>query len=131
MTLKAFTDNFADNATEAGFPFTFIGNYCNEGYKPQLAPWTTCETGKFLTWFGKAAGAATQIAGTYRKGRGDPHGDVRHWRAVPRDEPAVAERERGPFLERAREGQGEPRSVPRVHTASVPQRPERTVGAAR
>jgi hypothetical protein len=68
MTLKAFTDNYADNSTEAGFQFTFNCNICNEGYKSTFVASTTYKKGKFLSGFGKVAGAATQMAGTYKTG---------------------------------------------------------------
>ena len=33
MPLQPFTENFADNSTEAGFQFTFFCDLCQEGYK--------------------------------------------------------------------------------------------------
>ena len=68
MTLKAFTDNFADNSTEAGFAFTFFCDHCHEGFKSQFLASTTYKKGKLFSGIGKMAGAATQMAGTYRTG---------------------------------------------------------------
>jgi hypothetical protein len=31
--LQAFTRNYQDNSTEAGFQFTFYCDNCNDGYK--------------------------------------------------------------------------------------------------
>src|SRR5258705_11858751 len=68
MTLKAFTDNYSDNSTEAGFQFTYNCSVCNEGYKSTFVASTTYKKGRFLSGFGKVAGAATQMAGTYKTG---------------------------------------------------------------
>ena len=68
MALKAFTDNYADNSTEAGFQFTFHCNVCNEGYKSSFVASSTYKKSKFLSGFGKVAGTATQMAGTYKTG---------------------------------------------------------------
>src|SRR6185295_15598055 len=59
MTLKAFTDNFADNSTEAGFAFTFFCDHCNEGFKSQFIASTTYKKGRMFSGLGKMAGAAT------------------------------------------------------------------------
>jgi len=68
MTLKAFTDNYSDNSTEAGYQFTFNCNICNEGYKSSFVASSTYKKSKILGGFGKVAGAATQMAGAYRTG---------------------------------------------------------------
>lgn len=68
MGMKGFTDNFADNSTEAGFQFTFFCDTCHEGYKTGFTASTTYKKGKFLSGFGKVAGAATQMAGKYNVG---------------------------------------------------------------
>jgi hypothetical protein len=68
MALKAFTDNYSDNSTEAGFQFTFNCNICNEGYKSEFVKSDTYKKKKFLSGFGQVAGAATSMAGAYRMG---------------------------------------------------------------
>ena len=44
MALQPFTDNFADNSTEAGFQFTFFCDLCREGYKTKFIESKTHKT---------------------------------------------------------------------------------------
>lgn len=70
MSLKAFTDNFADNSTDAGFQFTFSCAVCNEGYKTKFIEAKSTQKGKVLKTLGGLFGAAAQIAGKYNIGYG-------------------------------------------------------------
>ncbi|MFA5165833.1 MAG: zinc ribbon domain-containing protein [Candidatus Paceibacterota bacterium] len=74
MALQPFTDNFADNSTEAGFQFTFFCAICNEGYKTKFIESKTYGKGKFLKGLGGIIGAAAQIAGKYNIGYGVDRG---------------------------------------------------------
>ena len=65
MSLKPFTDNFADNSTEAGFQFTFFCKVCNEGYKTEFIKSKSASKGQFLKKMGGLLGAAAQVAGKY------------------------------------------------------------------
>jgi len=74
MALQPFTDNFADNSTEAGFQFTFFCAICNEGYKTKFIESKTYNKGKLLKGIGGLIGAAAQIAGKYNVGYGVDRG---------------------------------------------------------
>ena len=74
MPLKPFTDNFADNSTEAGFQFTFFCDKCKEGYKTEFVASKTYKKKSFFQNLGKIAGAAAQIAGKYNIGYGVERG---------------------------------------------------------
>ncbi len=54
MTMQAFTDNYQDNSTEAGFQFTFFCDICHEGYKTNFEESHTYKKGKFFGGLGKA-----------------------------------------------------------------------------
>lgn len=68
--MKPFTDNFADNSTDAGFQFTFSCAICNEGYKTEFIEAKSTKKGNFLKAMGGLVGAAAQIAGQYNVGYG-------------------------------------------------------------
>lgn len=70
MTLQAFTDNFADNSTEAGFQFTFYCDICREGYKTKFIESKTYKKGQLLKGVGRLFGAATQLVGKSSIGYG-------------------------------------------------------------
>lgn len=70
MSLQPFTDNFADNSTEAGFQFTFFCAICNEGYKTKFIEAKSTKKGKLFKAMGGLFGAAAQIAGKYNVGYG-------------------------------------------------------------
>jgi len=74
MALQPFTDNFADNSTEAGHQFTFFCAICNEGYKTKFIPSKSYKKGKFFKGLGGLLGAAAQIAGKYNVGYGIERG---------------------------------------------------------
>lgn len=70
MSLQPFTDNFADNSTDAGFQFTFFCAVCNEGYKTNFIEAKSTKKGKFLGTVGGLLGAAAQVVGKYNVGYG-------------------------------------------------------------
>lgn len=70
MSLQPFTDNFADNSTNAGFQFTFFCAVCKEGYKTSFIEAKSTKKGKFLEMAGGLFGAAAQMAGKYNVGYG-------------------------------------------------------------
>ncbi|MDD5569128.1 MAG: zinc ribbon domain-containing protein [Candidatus Pacebacteria bacterium] len=70
MSLQPFTDDFADNSSEAGFQFTFFCANCKEGYKTNFIEAKSTQKGKFLETVGGFLGAAAQIAGKYNVGYG-------------------------------------------------------------
>ncbi len=68
--LISFTDNYADNSTEAGFQFTFFCDHCKEGYKTRFVESKSYKKGRLLRGLGRIAGAAAQITGKYNLGYG-------------------------------------------------------------
>ncbi len=70
MTLQAFTDNFTDNSTEAGFQFTFSCHVCGEGYKTKFIPSSSYKKGKLAKTLGGLLGVAGRIVGKYNLGYG-------------------------------------------------------------
>lgn len=70
----AFTDNYADNSTEAGFQFTFFCDNCREGYKTKFIASKSYKKRGLLRGIGKLAGAAASITGDYRFGYGVERG---------------------------------------------------------
>lgn len=70
MSIKPFTDNFADNSTDAGFQFTFSCAVCGEGYKTEFIEASSTKKGNILKAVGGIFGAAAQIAGKYNVGYG-------------------------------------------------------------
>lgn len=65
-----FTDNFADNSTEAGSQFTFYCDICREGYKTRFIESKTYKKRKLLKGLGGLISAASEIAGKYSMGYG-------------------------------------------------------------
>ncbi|MCX6578800.1 MAG: zinc ribbon domain-containing protein [Candidatus Aminicenantes bacterium] len=63
MTMQAFTDNYQDNSTEAGFQFTFFCDLCHEGYKTKFDESTTYKKGKFFGGLGKAISFGASLIG--------------------------------------------------------------------
>ncbi len=70
MAMQPFTDNFADNSTEAGFQFTFYCDICREGYKTRFIESETYKKGKLLKGLGSLIGTAAQMTGKYNIGYG-------------------------------------------------------------
>jgi len=63
MALIAFTDNFADNSTEAGFQFTFYCDFCQEGYKTQFVESKTYKKTGLFRGLGKALSVGATVLG--------------------------------------------------------------------
>jgi hypothetical protein len=70
MTLQAFTSNFADNSTEAGFQFTFYCDICREGYKTKFVESKTFKKGRVIRGLGGIISAGTMLAGRWGVGWG-------------------------------------------------------------
>lgn len=70
MALQPFTNNFADNSTEAGFQFTFFCDICKEGYKTKFIESKTYKKGKFLKGLGSFISIISQVTGKYNMGYG-------------------------------------------------------------
>lgn len=63
MTLQPFTDNFADNSTEAGFQFTFYCDCCREGYKTQFIESRCNKKASFLRGLGRMVSVGASLVG--------------------------------------------------------------------
>lgn len=63
MPLQPFTDNFADNSTEAGFQFTFFCDLCQEGHKTKFIESKTYKKAGLLSGLGKAISLGATILG--------------------------------------------------------------------
>ncbi len=68
MALQPFTDNFADNSTEAGSQFTFFCDLCREDYKTKFIESKTHKKAGLLRGLGKAISIGTSLLG--RSGTG-------------------------------------------------------------
>lgn len=66
--LIAFTDNYADNSTEAGFQFTFFCDICREGYKTRFLECRSAKKRSLLKGVGGLVGSAAHLAGKYNVG---------------------------------------------------------------
>jgi len=63
MALQPFTDNFADNSTDAGFQFTFFCDLCQEGYKTNFIESKTYKKAGLLRGLGKALSIGATVLG--------------------------------------------------------------------
>jgi hypothetical protein len=68
MSLQPFTDNFADNSTDAGFQFTFCCYICQEGYKTKFIASKSYKKGRMLKTIGSLFSAGAQVLGKYSVG---------------------------------------------------------------
>ena len=66
--LKAFTRNYADNSTEAGFQFTFFCDICGDGYKSSFIESETYKKKSGLRALGRGAGILGSIVGQHNIG---------------------------------------------------------------
>ena len=69
MALQAFSDNFSDNSTEAGFQFTFFCDLCHEGYKTEFIESKTYKRAGLFKGVGKLVSLGASIAGESGRGR--------------------------------------------------------------
>jgi hypothetical protein len=61
--LQAFTRNYQDNSTEAGFQFTFYCDICQDGYKSSFIESQTYKKGSFLRGLGRGASVIGSLIG--------------------------------------------------------------------
>jgi hypothetical protein len=61
--LQAFTRNYEDNSTDAGFQFTFYCDVCNDGYKSSFIESTTYKKQKGSKLFGQGLGLVGSLLG--------------------------------------------------------------------
>ena len=61
--LRAFTRNYEDNSTEAGFQFTFYCDVCNDGYRSSFVESETYKKGKFIKGIGKGVSTLGSFIG--------------------------------------------------------------------
>ena len=80
--LQAFTRNYQDNSTEAGFQFTFYCDVCNDGYRSSFIESETYKKGKFFRMAGRGAsilgdfvGGSARNLGHYASRAGDVIGE--------------------------------------------------------
>ncbi len=66
--LQAFTRNYEDNSTEAGFQFTFYCDICNNGFKSTFRESTTYRKGSALRGLGRGASILGSVIGTTNLG---------------------------------------------------------------
>ncbi len=68
MTMQAFTSNFADNSTEAGFQFTFFCDNCRDGHKTRFIESSTYKKGQKMKGLGNAARIGASLLGKHSAG---------------------------------------------------------------
>lgn len=61
--LKAFTRNYEDNSTDAGFQFTFYCDICNNGFKSKFIESTTYKKGKGIKGLAQGASILGSLIG--------------------------------------------------------------------
>lgn len=61
--LTAFTRNYEDNSTDAGFQFTFYCDICNDGFKSTFIESETYNKGRGLRGLAQGAGLLGSLAG--------------------------------------------------------------------
>lgn len=61
--LKAFTRNYEDNSTDAGFQFTFYCDCCSDGFKSSFVESETYKKGKGLRAISQGAGVIGSLLG--------------------------------------------------------------------
>jgi hypothetical protein len=74
MPLQSFTDNMADNSTEAGFQFTFYCDICREGYKTTFIASNTAKKAGFFKGIAQGISVAATLLGKYNVGYGVERG---------------------------------------------------------
>jgi len=61
--MQAFTRNYQDNSTDAGFQFTFFCDVCNDGYKTSFLESNSYKKRKSSRMFGQGIGLAGSLLG--------------------------------------------------------------------
>lgn len=70
MALQAFTSNYKDNSTEAGFQFTFMCDICGDGYKTNFIESKNYKKQKTLDGIGNMVSAAASLLRKYNVSHG-------------------------------------------------------------
>jgi hypothetical protein len=65
MALKAFTRNYEDNSTEAGFQFTFYCDLCNDGYKSEFVESNTHKKSGLLRGLSRGISVGASLLGSH------------------------------------------------------------------
>ena len=68
MEFQAFTKNYEDLCSEAGFQFVFKCDICGDGYKSKFVESRTYKKANMFNMFGKAIQVGADLAGAYRVG---------------------------------------------------------------
>jgi len=63
MPVQAFTRNYDDNSTDAGFQFTFHCDLCEDGYKTNFIESKTYKKAGFFRGIGKAVSVGSDLIG--------------------------------------------------------------------
>ena len=63
MALKAFTRNYEDNSTEAGFQFTFYCDICNDGFKSEFIESKSYKRGGLFRGLSKGISVGASLLG--------------------------------------------------------------------
>jgi hypothetical protein len=63
VMLQAFTRNYQDNSTEAGFQFTFYCDICSDGHRSSFIESETYRKGKFFRMAGQGASILGSLVG--------------------------------------------------------------------
>lgn len=61
MNMQAFTSNYSDNSSEAGFQFTFYCDICRDGYKTRFIGSKSYKKGQLFKGFGRAASVGASM----------------------------------------------------------------------
>ena len=84
--MQAFTRNYEDNSTDAGFQFTFYCDVCHDGFRSSFIESQTYKKGNLLRGLSRGIGAASSLLGGGVLGEAQPHGlrGRACWRKVSR-----------------------------------------------
>lgn len=74
MNLKAFTSNYKDESTEAGFQFIFLCDICKDGYKSRFIESRSYKTSSRLKGIGNIASVGANLLGRSGMGWSVRHG---------------------------------------------------------
>ena len=61
--MQAFTRNYEDNSTDAGFQFTFYCDVCHDGFRTSFIESETYKRGTLFKGLSRGIGAAASIFG--------------------------------------------------------------------
>lgn len=106
MTLKAFTSNYKDESSEAGFQFTFQCDICKDGYKTRFIESRTYKRGNTLKGLGNIASVGASLLGRSGAGWQVSHGIDRFGRQFGGMSPAWHKEHEEAFQEAQNEAKG-------------------------